>query len=327
MPSRSAAPGAPAGWVRVDCHLHTVASGDAVLTLEQLAERAEQTGLDVVCITDHNVTAAAVAAAERDLGVRVIVGEEIRTRDGDVIGLFLTERIPYVLPLPEVVGRIRTQGGLVYAPHPFDQVRSSLGRVLPGLCADAAVDLDVLGGHVEVGFRGVRLHQRGQHRDLRRVLRHRGGRVADRRPERLDLEQQVGAAVLDRLEAADGPPELMPDLRVLHGHVQGPLRTAELLGGQRDRGHVEGAVQHRDGIAGRPDQGTGHPGELQPGQLPGLVQRGQRGPAEAGGVCFDREQRQPGVGGRDDEDQPGRPAVEHEALVPVQPPVPAVLHR
>ncbi len=73
MPSRSAASRAPAGWVRVDCHLHTVASGDAVLTLEQLAERAEQTGLDVVCITDHNVTSAAVAAAERDLGVRVIV--------------------------------------------------------------------------------------------------------------------------------------------------------------------------------------------------------------------------------------------------------------
>ncbi len=136
-----AAPRAPAGWVRVDCHLHTVASGDAVLTLEQLAERTQQTGLDVVCITDHNVTSAAVAAAERDLGVRIIVGEEIRTPDGDVIGLFLTERIPYVLPLPEVVGRIRTQGGLVYAPHPFDQVRSSLGRVLPGLCEEGAVDI------------------------------------------------------------------------------------------------------------------------------------------------------------------------------------------
>ena len=141
MLSSSAGPRAQAGWVRVDCHLHTVASGDAVLTLEQLAERARQTGLDVVCITDHNVTSAAVAAAGRDLGVRVIVGEEIRTPDGDVIGLFLTERIPYVLPLPEVIGRIRTQGGLVYAPHPFDQVRSSLGRVLPGLCEEGAVDI------------------------------------------------------------------------------------------------------------------------------------------------------------------------------------------
>ena len=132
---------APAGRVRVDCHLHTVASGDSVLTLEELAERAGQTGLDVVCITDHNVTTAAVLATERDLGVRIIVGEEIRTPDGDVIGLFLTERIPYVLPLAEVIGRIKAQHGLVYVPHPFDLSRSSLGRVLPGLCAEGAVDI------------------------------------------------------------------------------------------------------------------------------------------------------------------------------------------
>jgi predicted metal-dependent phosphoesterase TrpH len=131
----------PAGWVRVDCHLHTVASGDSVLTVEELADRARQAGLDVVCVTDHNVTHAAVAAAERDLGVRVIVGEEVRTPDGDVIGLFLTERIPYVLPLAEVIGLIRGQGGLVYVPHPFDEVRSSVGRELPGLCAAGAVDV------------------------------------------------------------------------------------------------------------------------------------------------------------------------------------------
>jgi predicted metal-dependent phosphoesterase TrpH len=132
---------APTGRVRVDCHLHTVASGDAVLTLEQLAERARLAGLDVVCITDHNVTTAAVQATERDLGVRVVVGEEIRTPDGDVIGLFLTERIPYVLPLAEVIGRIKAQHALVYVPHPFDLGRSSLGRVLPGLCAERAVDV------------------------------------------------------------------------------------------------------------------------------------------------------------------------------------------
>src|SRR6266567_783047 len=139
MPGTPAAP--PPGWVRMDCHLHTVASGDAVLTLDQLADRAEQESLDVVCITDHNEISAAVAAAGQDLGVRIIIGEEIRTPDGDIIGLFLTERVPYVLPVAEVVARIRAQGGLVYAPHPFDQARSSLGRVLPGLCAAGAVDI------------------------------------------------------------------------------------------------------------------------------------------------------------------------------------------
>ncbi|MGH3170744.1 MAG: PHP domain-containing protein [Trebonia sp.] len=99
----------------------------------------------MVCVTDHNLTAAAVsaaAAADRgELDLRIIVGEEIRTPSGDVIGLFLTERIPYVLPLAEVVARIRGQGGLVYVPHPFDPVRSSLGRVLPSLCAAGGVDV------------------------------------------------------------------------------------------------------------------------------------------------------------------------------------------
>jgi len=129
------------GWVRVDCHLHTAVSGDAVTSIDELAERVEHEHLDVVCITDHNVTAAAVAAAERGIGARVIVGEEIRTRDGDVIGLFLTERIPYVLPLAEVTGLIRAQGGLIYLPHPFDPGRSSLGPAAEQLCADGLADV------------------------------------------------------------------------------------------------------------------------------------------------------------------------------------------
>ncbi len=129
------------GLVRVDCHLHTAVSGDAVTSLDELAERVAQEQLDVVCITDHNVTSAAVAAAERDIGARIIVGEEIRTRDGDVIGLFLTERIPYVLPLAEVTALIRGQGGLIYLPHPFDPGRSSLGAVAEQLCADGLADI------------------------------------------------------------------------------------------------------------------------------------------------------------------------------------------
>jgi predicted metal-dependent phosphoesterase TrpH len=129
------------GWVRVDCHLHTALSGDAVTSIDELAERVEQEQLDVVCITDHNVTAAAVAAAERGIGARVIVGEEVRTRDGDVIGLFLTERIPYVLPLAEVTALIRGQDGLIYLPHPFDPGRSSLGQVAERLCADGLADV------------------------------------------------------------------------------------------------------------------------------------------------------------------------------------------
>ena len=130
------------GRVRVDCHLHTAASGDAVTTLEQLAERAVRERIDVVCIADHNETAAALAASASAVnGPRVIVGEEIRSQEGEVIGLFLTERIPYVLPVAEVVGRIREQGGLVYLPHPFDRARRSLCGAADQLCADGMADI------------------------------------------------------------------------------------------------------------------------------------------------------------------------------------------
>ncbi len=128
--------------IRVDCHLHTALSGDAVTTIDELAERVEQERLDVVFITDHNVTAAAVEAAERGIGARVIVGEEIRTQDGDVIGLFLTERIPYVLPLAEAIAQIRKRGGLVYLPHPFDPGRSTLKpSISERLCSEGAADV------------------------------------------------------------------------------------------------------------------------------------------------------------------------------------------
>jgi hypothetical protein len=131
----------PAGWVRVDTHLHTVESGDAVTTLEQLGDRARAAGLDVVCVTDHNQVAAAQRAAGRLAGVRIVVGEEVRTTHGELIGLFLTERIPYVLPPREVVARIRAQGGLVCAPHPFDPIRSGIGGLLPELARTGQVDM------------------------------------------------------------------------------------------------------------------------------------------------------------------------------------------
>jgi predicted metal-dependent phosphoesterase TrpH len=122
--------------------LHTVASGDAVTTLDELAERAARERIDVLAITDHNETSAALTAAAGGIGgARVIVGEEIRTQAGEVIGLFLAERIPYVLPVAEAIGRIREQGGLVYLPHPYDPARGSVGAAADALCGDGLVDI------------------------------------------------------------------------------------------------------------------------------------------------------------------------------------------
>jgi len=134
--------GLPEGWVRVDCQLHTVWSGDSTTTLEQLASRVVAVGLDVVCITDHHTIEGARLAAERGIGARVVVGEEVRTRSGELIGLFLSERIPYVLAAEEVATRIRDQGGLVYAPHPLDRHRRGIGeRGLADLAAGRCLDV------------------------------------------------------------------------------------------------------------------------------------------------------------------------------------------
>ena len=127
----------------MDCHLHTVAVGRRRASRSSSSPTgARENGLDVVCITDHNETSAAVAAASRDLGVRIIVGEEIRTPDGDVIGLFLTERIPYVLPLAEVVGADPGPGrpGLRAAPVRSGP-RPAWARCCPGCAQQGGVDI------------------------------------------------------------------------------------------------------------------------------------------------------------------------------------------
>jgi predicted metal-dependent phosphoesterase TrpH len=89
-------------------------------------------GLDVDAVTDHNEIAGgleALALAER-YGVRVIVGEEVKTSEGEVIGLFLTERIPSGLTFAETIAEIKRQGGIVYVPHPFDRMHMVPGSLL-----------------------------------------------------------------------------------------------------------------------------------------------------------------------------------------------------
>jgi predicted metal-dependent phosphoesterase TrpH len=203
------------GWVRVDCHVHTVASGDSVLELEQLAERAVAEGVDVVFVTDHHEVAAAVAARKRDLGVRIEVGEEIRTPDGEVLGLFLTERIPYVLPLPEVVARIRAQGGLVGLPHPYDPLRAGTGAVADALCAAGQVDL-VEAFNAKVGD--------AEHNAAAAALAARHSLPATAGSDAHD-GPGVGAAYVE-MPAFDGPADFLDKLAV--GRVVGRLRPHAL---------------------------------------------------------------------------------------------------
>ena len=103
---------------RVDLHNHTHHSYDAQLRPADY-RRAHEAGLvDVVAITDHNTITGALELREQ-VPFPVIVGQEIDTADGELIGLFLTEPVPAGLPALETAERIRAQGGLVYLQHPF----------------------------------------------------------------------------------------------------------------------------------------------------------------------------------------------------------------
>ena len=113
------------GHVRVDLHSHTMWSGDATTTPDELEEAVAASGIDVLCITDHNAIRGALELQER-LPCRVVVGEELRTGAGEIIGLFLTERLPFGISAMEAAHRIRDQGGIVYVPHPFDPMRANL---------------------------------------------------------------------------------------------------------------------------------------------------------------------------------------------------------
>jgi predicted metal-dependent phosphoesterase TrpH len=115
------------GWVRVDMHSHTMWSGDSTTTPDEIRDAVVASGLDVVCITDHNAINGAVELAS-SLPCRVIVGEELKTHAGEIIGLFLTERVPIGVQPRQAAHLIRAQGGLVYVPHPFDPMRRNLAE-------------------------------------------------------------------------------------------------------------------------------------------------------------------------------------------------------
>ena len=113
--------------IDVDLHMHTDHSYDCATPVDVLLDTARRQGLGAIAVTDHNEVSGAFEALEKAdrYGVKVIVGEEVKTASqGEVIGLFLKEKIPRGLTLAETVAEIKRQGGVVYVPHPFDRLHA-----------------------------------------------------------------------------------------------------------------------------------------------------------------------------------------------------------
>ncbi len=118
-------PEAVLGKAVVDCHTHTYFSGDSNTSIDQYVTEFEKSGLTHVFITDHQSISAFPILEER-LGPKVICGQEQRVAEGEVIGLFLTQKIPPGLTLADASKAIRDQGGIVYLCHPMDSKRFSV---------------------------------------------------------------------------------------------------------------------------------------------------------------------------------------------------------
>jgi glycosyltransferase involved in cell wall biosynthesis len=113
--------------IDVDLHMHTDHSYDCATPVEVLLAEARAKGLGAIAVTEHNEISGALAAADLagKAGVKVIVGEEVKTAEqGEVIGLFIRQKIPRGLTLRETIAEIKRQGGIVYVPHPFDRMHS-----------------------------------------------------------------------------------------------------------------------------------------------------------------------------------------------------------
>ncbi|HET9493985.1 MAG TPA: PHP domain-containing protein [Chloroflexia bacterium] len=120
--------------VRVDMHCHTRLSKDSLNDPRKLVEMAAARGIHVLCVTDHNGLANALALSKMDgLPTRVIPSEEVKSNEGEIIGYFLSELVPKGMTPEETARRIRGQGGLVAVPHPFDSLRTASRLRTPAL--------------------------------------------------------------------------------------------------------------------------------------------------------------------------------------------------
>ncbi len=129
---------------RADLHTHTNASDGWPTPLQLVEHASRRAHLDVIAVTDHDTIQGAVRAAEhaaRRSKLHVIVGEEVSSRDGHIIGLFLEKRVPPGLSAAATIHTIHEQGGIAIAAHPFWRTQRLVRKLG---CSDAHI-VDAVG--------------------------------------------------------------------------------------------------------------------------------------------------------------------------------------
>jgi predicted metal-dependent phosphoesterase TrpH len=112
--------------IKIDLHTHSTASKDGGITLEQYKKILNTGILNAIAITDHDRIDFALKAREILGEKQIIVGQEVTTTDGDIIGLYLKNPITVGLSAKEAADEIHNQGGIVCIPHPFENLRKGI---------------------------------------------------------------------------------------------------------------------------------------------------------------------------------------------------------
>jgi predicted metal-dependent phosphoesterase TrpH len=188
--------------VRVDLHLHSSASFDCRVPPLEVARRCRQLGLSPVFLTDHEGIDGAISLVEA--GEPAIVGQEILTTEGELIGLFLKEAVPSRLSPERTVEAIKGQGGLVYLEHPYDTGRRNLREEAIERIAGQIDIVEVFNGRSQ-----PEINRRAE--ELRGTLGVAAGAGSDAHTLR-----EIGG-VFVAMEAFDGAHDFLAKLR--HGSV------------------------------------------------------------------------------------------------------------
>jgi predicted metal-dependent phosphoesterase TrpH len=113
--------------LRADFHSHSHYSRDSIVSPQTFIDTCVRKGINCIAVTDHNEIEGAFVI-QKLAPFKVIVGEEVKTSEGEVIGLFLNELVPRGLTPEETVRAIHEQGGIAVVPHPYDVFRRSVIR-------------------------------------------------------------------------------------------------------------------------------------------------------------------------------------------------------
>jgi predicted metal-dependent phosphoesterase TrpH len=107
---------------KADFHIHSSYSMDSQTTLDQIIETCRKKSINCIALSDHGAVEGAIKL-KKIAPFYVIVAEEILTTEGEIMGMFLNHKVPSGLSMEESIRRIKDQGGLLCAQHPFDKIR------------------------------------------------------------------------------------------------------------------------------------------------------------------------------------------------------------